>query len=437
MTKPWFSGYNNLDNIISEIKTPQEKTAFGKHITSTLEQQGLLASQAQPYIDVYEQAAAATSVGGALTHKAQNAPSAVDRGDIWGSSGDDRGKSFLQQVAEGKTTATVEELYSKGFGREADADGLKHWKKTVAADKAQGGMDIKQIAEFFGKSQEAKVRDVYHEEYGRDADDRGLQHWLTESKREGGLGATGVEAIKEGMKTSIETDIRNEAATVLGQHSRKADRGEIFTDAQGGGYDDLDWTDFKWDADKTGGDVVEKAGVKTGVAKYVAEGGGSYKEDFAARAAAMDAAAKAQTIEGPKYMPTIADIQNNTKPPGDNWQLLTAESREKKREEEKKKKPPGYGDEYKGTEPPYTEPADFDPSATDHSKYQDEKTNLESKIKDPTTETVSKMFNTGYTRAGGSAKGVRLKRSKKFTSGDAALGTKQLSRQLQIRNLNI
>ena len=36
MAKSWFSGYNSLDNIISEIKTPQQKTAFGKQITSPL-----------------------------------------------------------------------------------------------------------------------------------------------------------------------------------------------------------------------------------------------------------------------------------------------------------------------------------------------------------------------------------------------------------------
>ena len=38
---------------------------------------------------------------------------------------------------------------------------------------------------------------------------------------------------------------------------------------------------------------------------------------------------------------------------------------------------------------------------------------------------------------GGSAEGVRLKRSKKFKSGQTALGTKQLGRQLQLTSLNI
>ena len=45
--------------------------------------------------------------------------------------------------------------------------------------------------------------------------------------------------------------------------------------------------------------------------------------------------------------------------------------------------------------------------------------------------------SSAYSKAGASAKGVRLKRSKKFKSGESSLGTKQLGRQLQIQSLNI
>ena len=44
----------------------------------------------------------------------------------------------------------------------------------------------------------------------------------------------------------------------------------------------------------------------------------------------------------------------------------------------------------------------------------------------------SQMMTTGE-----SAKGVRLRRSKKFKTGEAALGTKQLGRELQIKSLNV
>ena len=47
----------------------------------------------------------------------------------------------------------------------------------------------------------------------------------------------------------------------------------------------------------------------------------------------------------------------------------------------------------------------------------------------------AKSLSTPWQSVG--AKGVRLKRSKKFRSGQAALGTKQLGRQLQIKSLNI
>ena len=45
--------------------------------------------------------------------------------------------------------------------------------------------------------------------------------------------------------------------------------------------------------------------------------------------------------------------------------------------------------------------------------------------------------NAATANVGGSAEGVRLKRSKKFKSGQTALGTKQLGRQLQLTSLNI
>ena len=56
---------------------------------------------------------------------------------------------------------------------------------------------------------------------------------------------------------------------------------------------------------------------------------------------------------------------------------------------------------------------------------------------DTTAKTDNTIQSADYSKAGRSARGVRLKRSKKFKSGESALGTKQLSRQLQIKSLNI
>ena len=99
--------------------------------------------------------------------------------------------------------------------------------------------------------------------------------------------------------------------------------------------------------------------------------------------------------------------------------------------------PPG-GDPPGGDPPPPEKPPDLKPK--DHSPYEDKKnifTNTATKIKDNLPQADMSIRNSAYMKAGGSAKGVRLKRSKKFKSGESSLGTKQLGRQLQIKSLNI
>jgi len=266
--KSWQLGYDattgnfvELDDIASADPNDPRVVAFENQVTAIMEQKGLLASQAQQYVaNAYAQG---TTLD-ALKNTSQQTGTAEERGDVWGASDDSSGKSFLakQENVTGGSAAMISNLYTEGFGREADSAGLAYW-----TDKLESGsMSYADIAKSFGVSEEAQIRDVYHQEYGRDADDSGLQYWMST----GG----GIEAAKGTIQadTTLETQLRDEYATTLGQFSNEGDRqaniaaGGFWTDVQEGGYADLDWTNVK--ADGTGLGVVEQAADYTGLAKF-------------------------------------------------------------------------------------------------------------------------------------------------------------------------
>ena len=460
MVKSWHTGYNNLSNIVSSIEKPTQQGDFNRHITATLEQQGLLASQAAPYISTANAAAGSAGVGNVLAMSAGGFATAQDRGDSWGASttmGGDQGvgKSFLQDVASGKIKLSgnvgeqVDQLYKLGFEREADREGLMHHMGAIQ----YGGGSIQKTAQAFLDSDEAGVKDNYHEYFGRNTDDRGLQYWMDPNSRPEGMSAT--EFTKELLKSgnTYEGQVRKSGATNLGQFSNKAERDAylaesgFFTDMQEGGYDDLDWGGVTKAG--AGKGVVEQAGTKTGVAYYVANQDKDYEADYKARAASMQAAANQQTVAGPKFMPTIHDIQQGFTAPGDDWSLIKSDAEKKKKKVIIKGTNDGEtnivntGDTTTGTgdwDDPIIEDTDstFDPTPKDYSGYQNQKNLFDDSAAGISTPGDDMSIRSSqYMKTGAHAKGVRLKRSEKFKSGQSALGTKQFSRQLQIKSLNI
>ena len=265
--KSWQLGYDattgnfvELDDIASADSNDPRVVAFENQITAIMEQKGLLASQAQQYIS---NAYAQGTTLDALTTTAQQTGTAEERGDVWGTSDDSSGRSFIEsQYNQTGTADMISDLYTEGFGREADTEGLNYWTEQLES----GVMTYAQIAQSFGVSEEANIRDVYHENYGRDADDAGLQYWMSA----GG----GYDAAKGTIEasTTLETQLRQEYADTLGQFSNEADRqaniaaGGIWTDVQEGGYADLDWTNVTASGGGTG--VVEQAANYTGLAKF-------------------------------------------------------------------------------------------------------------------------------------------------------------------------
>ena len=281
--KSWQLGYDattgnfvELDDIAAADPNDPRVVAFENQVTAIMEQKGLLASQAQQYVaNAYAQG---TTLD-ALKHTAQQTGTAEERGDVWGASDDTKGKSFLatQENVTGGSAAMISNLYTEGFGREADADGLAYW-----TDKLESGsMSYADIAKSFGVSEEAQIRDVYHQEYGRDADDAGLQYWMKHED-----GGTAARATIQDAGT-LETQLRESYATHLGQFSNEGDRqaniaaGGIWTDVQEGGYADLDWSDYQQVIEtdpetgkqvvvQKGGTDVQKAAEYTGLAKFQA-----------------------------------------------------------------------------------------------------------------------------------------------------------------------
>ncbi len=246
--KNWQLGYNattgnfeNLQDIKDADPNDPRVAAFENQVTAIMEQKGLLASQAQQYVaNAYAQG---TTLD-ALKTTAQQTGTAEERGDVWGASDDSSGKSFLT-AQEGVTAATgdwktnaglIESLYTEGFGREADTDGLAYWTEELTSGK----MSYADIAKSFGVSEEAQIRDDYHSTFGRDVDDSGLQYWLRDDTNYSQAALTG----------STEQEIRDLHADHLGQFSTETERqaniaaGGFWTDAQEGGYANLDWRSY-------------------------------------------------------------------------------------------------------------------------------------------------------------------------------------------------
>jgi len=266
--KSWQLGYDattgnfvELDDIAAADPNDPRRVAFENQVTAIMEQKGLLASQAQQYVaNAYAQG---TTLD-ALKHTSVQTGTAEERGDVWGASDDTKGKSFLKAQEDATVTtgdwktnaALIEKLYTEGFGREADTAGLQYWTEQLT----DGNMSYAKIAESFGMSEEAQVRDVYHQEYGRDVDDAGLQYWLSTDDAVGHA----TRVLQDSSTT--ETKIRDLHASHLGQFSTEAERqaniaaGGFWTDAQEGGYKNLDWRDFTATKKDEAGNIIQGSG---------------------------------------------------------------------------------------------------------------------------------------------------------------------------------
>ena len=495
---------------------------FTNQAVGLLEQKGLTLDDAINFTPD-----AISNAGGSTVTAMQNianlteADTAAARGIHWGADHDDTiGRSFLDKIAGltdeqlGASTHTtdqqLEKLYTSGFGRGGDAEGLDYWKERLSS----GEMDIRDVAESFSQSEEASYRSGYHDEYGREADESGLAYWMSEGAITDGtladVGALKTDADGDGTPDWAQTDssgdftrilqhtgdaneqketnVRNRLSAELGLHSNKRQRegGTLWDGTVVQGDASLQRPDgstvftaannemvqrMMGTSDLGAQEVADKVKMQS-ASKYMGDYGGGINDGGATGIHRILSEAEMGNVigEGPDqqwianqdtlaktaddYLPKVEYNEDGTiKSESNVWSLLKPGTQDYKE--------PDVPDPIDPTDPTDpTDPSDpSDPSdpgvITKTDTPVESMPELTSDVQDTSSYGASKeafdnaaagidtptpdMFirNSQMMTTGESAKGVRLRRSKKFKTGETALGTKQLGRELQIKSLNI
>ena len=479
---------------------------FTNQAVGLLEQKGLTLDDAINFTPD-----AISKAGGSTVKAMQNianlteADTAAARGIHWGADHDDTiGRSFLDKIADltdeelasstHTTDQQLEKLYTSGFGRGGDAEGLDYWKGRLAS----GEMDIRDVAESFSQSEEASYRSGYHDEYGREADESGLAYWMTEGAIKDGtladVGALKTDADGDGTPDWAQTDssadftrilqhtgdadeqketnVRNRLSAELGLHSnarqrkgdaslQRPDGSTVFTAAN----NDMVQRMMK-SSDLGAQEVADKVKMQS-ASKYMGDYGGGINDGGATGIHRILSEAEMGNVigEGPNqqlvtnqdtlaktkddYTPKVEYNEDGTiKSESNVWSLLKAGTQDYNPPDVEDFLPP------EPTPDPTPDPEDTT-VITKKDVPVESMPELTSDVQDTSTYGASKeafdnaaagidtpkpdMFirNSQMMTTGESAKGVRLRRSKKFKTGEAALGTKQLGRELQIKSLNI
>ena len=458
---------------LSEVAGTQD---FGNQAIALLQAKGITsAADTTSFINN-----AANNAGDSTIKAMQNIANLTEeqtaeaRGDTWGGSDDTMGKSWLEKIVAGDvdtSNISVEDLYQTGFGRASDEDGKDFWEKS--------GFSIQKIAESFIASEEGKIRTGYHDAYGRDADQSGLDYWMDHTGQEdykgagtashGDFDASDLFKHVVADSSTAETNVRQRLSDELGLHSTDAQRAGdaslagVFTDAS-----EEDVFRMMQSGDFGASEIADKVRMQTAASHMGDYGGGV--DDVGATGihrmlanqemGSVDSAGKWQSDAGTlaktsaDYLPSVehtydedGNITSTTE--SNVWSLL------KKGTQDYDPNDPG-----KDPVPPPDDDEDDDGDDGDDgivvtNEDVDYTPELTSDVKDTSSYGASKdafdnaaagidaplqdmMIRNAQTMGvGGSAEGVRLKRSKKFKAGEAALGTKQLGRQLQLKSLNI
>ena len=400
-------------------------------------------------------------------------------------------------VSGGNILQQVNQLYEKGFGRGADTEGLTYW----GGQGQHGGQSIQDIAKHFLASEEATYRTGYSENYGRDADESGLVYWMSEGQAGGDtdiqtlqdLSTSGIDFSADSSgefnrilshrgddKEQRETSVRDRLSSELGLHSTDAQRladtslhgadgvagtdDDIFTDAS-----EADVYRMMASGDLGAQEVADKVRMQT-AASHMGDYGGGLKDKGATNIHRMLANQEMGTVSGDgdwisdpltlaktsaDYLPNVqheydedGNIISTTE--SNVWSLLKPGTQDYGPEDPNKPEVPelpdgpgdGPGDGEDDGIVVTNEDVDYTPELTsdvaDTSSYGASKDAFDNAAAGIDAPLQDMMIRNAQTMGvGGSAEGVRLKRSKKFKAGESALGTKQLGRQLQLKSLNI
>ena len=413
------------------------------------------------------------------------AQTAEARGDTWGGSDDTMGKSWLEAIVAGTATVSgnsmldqVNELYEQGFNRAADASGLLYHVGEMGK-----GSTIQDVARAFLASEESNIRTSYHDAYGRDADAAGLQYWMDHTGQADYAGA-GTASHKDfdasdmfkrivADSSTAETNVRQKLSDELGIHSSDAQRNadssldtdgdgvaDIFTDAS-----ETDVYRMMASGDLGAQEIADKVKMQT-AAKSMGDYGGGDQDVGATNIHRMLSNAEMGSVDSTgkwvsdattlaktsaDYLPQVTTDADGNVTESNVWSLLKSGTQDYNQDDvddvddgnddtdDTDDTDDGTGDDDIVVT---NEDVNYMPELTsdveDTSSYgasKDAFDNAAAGIDAPLQDMMIRNAATG--NVGGSAEGVRLKRSKKFKSGETALGTKQLGRQLQLKSLNI
>ena len=502
----WYDGYDSTNtgsfvdiSTLSGAERDAAITSVRENIVGLLEQKGVTRAQIMdPTTDVgqFYQTQMANAASGsdnatrdAFQAAAQTTTSNVDRGNTWGADEDATiGRTFLDNVS---SDTTIDQLYTQGFGRTADAEGKAYWEAALAS-----GTSIQDIAAAFASSEEANIRDVYSDEYGRDADAAGLQYWRDETEGDDSDLVRRSVQYRGDDYEQAESSIRDAGWEYLGQASNQSQRdtmptlggNKLFTAMENTAV--VDWVEQIQRGDMTLEEVIGAA--QTDADGNVISGSGGILYN---RGDYMDAYNQYDVDDwddphvegGPDANPTgmgrfgsLQDIQaaiDRGETPDDvrrirganPWGALTHEKFKKFGDEgtsqdlynqasnftstywaPDRTTYPGQGDwtpnvptkpGIPGDMPVDRRQIEYMPnqqadqfSSTPYGAAKQEFDTEQSKIQVPTQPLASATVGQRLTST--SAKGVKMKRSKAATS-NRSRGTKQLGREQQTQSLNI
>jgi len=385
----------------------------------------------------------------------------VEGKEYWGhrlaGTGDYGAAISISKIAESflaSEESTVRSVYHDSYGRDADESGLTYWlNHTGTADYKGDGTDgghhgdynvtellKKHVAD--SNTKETNVRNLLSAELGLHSTDA---QRLADTTLHGADGIAGTADDIFTDASDIDVQRMTESAD-LGA-SEVADKVTMQKAAQSMG-------DYGGGVNDVGADGTSQA---TNIHRMLtnAEMGSVVEHESGQKDWVSDSSTLAKTADD--YLPQVTTDDDGNVTTTNQWSLLEDNTQDYTQEDVEVITDPLI-ENNPSTENPNDEDNDDD-DTDDGIQVSNEDVDytppIESDVKDTSTYTSSKtefdhaaagidaplqdmmIRNSQMMGVGGSAEGVRLKRSKKFKTGESALGTKQLGRQLQLKSLNI
>ena len=176
-----FEGYDSsaAGNFINKGDPGYDNESVKQHVAGILDIQGTAGDTQAQAAEILDAAPAGTDMKTLLQNLATKSASEIQEGTY---QDPNKGHTYLQAVAAGAKTATIEDLYTHGLMRDPDQSGVDYWKNPE--NSLGEGVDIQNIAQSFLDNSESQIHQAFDANFGRMAGAEGLDYF-------GGITATG------------------------------------------------------------------------------------------------------------------------------------------------------------------------------------------------------------------------------------------------------